>query len=42
MILNKIVAKKEPSSITKYWSDKKDKDKTYFKAVDKIFCSTVF
>ena len=27
MILNKIVAKKEPSSITKYWSDKKDKDK---------------
>ena len=27
MIFYKIIAKKEPSSITKYWSDKKDKDK---------------
>ena len=27
MILNKIVAKKEPSSITVYWSDRKDKDR---------------
>lgn len=27
MIFHKIIAKKEPSSITVYWSDKKDKDK---------------